>query len=359
MLGDIALIGRYDRTVRNDVDQRVRAVKEIIGDCDYVIANLESSLTSISRTTACKGVYLRSDPVNVQTLKEIGVTHVTLANNHTFDYGRRAVQETINTLSIAGIKYVGLNNPCERLVKEDSTILLDGFCCLSANGLNYGDKLGQIQMLSPETIERFLNAATEERSLPIASVHFGVEGVHYPSQEHMRFFRKFAKKYTYILHGNHPHALQGYEEYGSSLLIYAQGNLCFDVTPDTSIHEVPEETIEERKCYISKLLIEHNRVLSHEVIPVTDLGTNILHEDLAIRDVLSTYTNALTRSYKEIDQLRSEELKMQRTATRKRDLRFYMNRMNYKYVGAYLNGRKHAKAYGELFKQFMNGDISV
>ena len=114
LLGDIALIGRYDRTLDNSVDQRIAVIKELVKNCDYVIGNLESPLTSITKTRACKGVYLRSDPTNVETLNQIGVTHVTLANNHIYDYGKKAAKETIKVLKKAGIKYVGLNNKPER-----------------------------------------------------------------------------------------------------------------------------------------------------------------------------------------------------------------------------------------------------
>ena len=352
LLGDIALIGRYDRTLDNSIDQRIAVIKELVKDCDYVIGNLEAPLTSITRTRVCKGVYLRSDPENVKTLKKIGVTHVTLANNHIYDYGKNAAKETAHVLKKAGIKYVGLNNEPIRIVKDGNSVLLDGYCCLSANALNYGTESGQVKMLTPENIESFLRKAQEDKSLPIASVHFGVEGVHYPSLEHMKLFRMLAEKYDYILHGNHPHAIQGYEQYGRSLLIYAQGNLCFDETPVTSIHSIPKETPEERKNYISIVHIEKNSVISHKVCPLSDLPDGILHIDKSVGAELEKYVGALSFDIPEIQKLRNQDLNTLILKRQVHDLKFYLDRMNYKYLGAYLNGKKHAKQYNKIFSDY-------
>ena len=125
LLGDVALIGRYDRTQTNDVDERISAVKSILAECDFIICNLESPLTNNTKTKACKGVYIRSDIRNVETLIKLGVTHVTIANNHIFDYGKKGAEDTIRTLEHSGIKYVGLNNLPEKLVKGNCKILLD------------------------------------------------------------------------------------------------------------------------------------------------------------------------------------------------------------------------------------------
>ena len=230
--------------------------------------------------------------------------------------------------------------------------MIDGFCCLSANALNYGEKPGQVKMLSFDTMERFLLLAEKEHCLPIASVHFGLEGLHYPSREHIYLFRKLADNHAYILHGNHPHAMQGYESHNNSLLIYAQGNLCFDETPNTSIGFTPEEKPEERKCYISIVEIANNRVISHKTVGLTDLDTGLLHQDNKIEEQLETYCNALNQTVTDIEAKRAEELNLQKTSAQPRNTRFYLDRMNYKYIGAYLNGRKHAKQYSKIMGRF-------
>lgn len=345
LLGDIALIGRYDRTKDTQVSKRIECIKELVKDYDFVIANQESVLTDRTTTFSCKGVYLRSAIENVQTLSEIGVTHVTLANNHIFDYGKHGAEDTKNALKKAGIAYVGLCGSPQVLRKDNDAVMLDGFCCLSANALNYGERKGSVHLLTPENIEKFLVYAKEEHCFPIASVHYGLEGLHYPAREHIELFRSLAERYDYVLHGNHPHAMQGYEKHNNSLIIYAQGNLCFDRCETTSIHRVDEETEETRKGYIVLLEIKNNQIVQYEAVPVTDLPDGVLKKNPTARHEIDMYCQALGKPLSDIETYRKTELSEQTQRAEKRDLRFYLNRMNYKYIGAYINGRRHLKSY--------------
>ena len=350
LLGDIALIGRYDRTTSNDVDRRVDSIRNLVQECDYVIANLESPLTNKRKTLTCKGIYIRSDVRNVETLKYMGITHVTLANNHMFDYGCKGANDTIQTLKTAGIKYVGLNNNPELLVKENDSAILDGFCCLSANALNYGKKVGQVKMLSYETLENFLEVAERVNAIPIASVHFGVEGVHYPSAEHINLFRILAKEHSYILHGNHPHAIQGIEKIEESLLIYAQGDLCFDKTPVSSFKIWKNSSNKERevhRSYIVIIEIKDNQIVDYKAIGLSDLNKDMLDQDRSVDIELNEYCLNLRGALDKIQHLRNTELEKQRIDAHKRNISFYKDRINYKYIGAYINGYIHAKKYNK------------
>lgn len=355
LLGDIALIGRYDRTTSNDVNRRVSSIRKLVQECDYVIANLESPLTNKKKTLTCKGIYIRSDLRNVETLKYMGVTHVTLANNHMFDYGRKGADDTIQVLKSVGIKYVGLNEKPELLIKGNDSAILDGFCCLSANALNYGKKAGQVKMLSYESMIDFLEAAEKENSIPIASVHFGIEGIHYPSAEHINLFRMLAAEHNYILHGNHPHAIQGIEKLEESLLIYAQGDLCFDKTLESSFKiwkNSSDKTREVHRSYIVIIEIKDNRIVGYSVIGISDLNNDMLDQDLNVSSELYEYCINLNKPLGDIQQLRSIELSKQRTNAPKRDISFYKDRINYKYIGAYINGYIHAQKYNSLIGKF-------
>ena len=353
LLGDIALIGKYDRTTTHNVNHRVRIIRKLVQDCDYVIANLESPLTAKKKTHACKGIYIRSNPANVETLKYMGITHVTLANNHMFDYGKKGAEDTINALKHAGIKYVGLNGKPEMLLKGNDSAILDGFCCFSANALNYGKKAGQIKILSFENLVEFLALGEEMKCVPIASVHFGVEGIHYPSAEHINLFRYLTKDYHYILHGNHPHAIQGFERYNDSFLVYAQGNLCFDKTPVSSFKmRKSVYNNEEHKSFISIIDIKNNHIMNNQIIGLSDLDNGILREDSSVDEQLRIYASDMNMPIEFIQRQRNNELIQQREKIQKRNIRFFTDRINYKYIGAYINGRLHAKQYRSVFEEF-------
>lgn len=359
LLGDIALVGRYDRQHSLDVDKRLLEIQKVTNTCDFVVANLEAPLTSKTTTRACKGVYLRSDPTNVATLKYLGVTHVTLGNNHIFDFGVEGKEDTIRILKENDIAFVGLNFGPSLLECGEDRALLEGFCCLSANGLRYGKKIGRLMRLEERTVNHFLDTAKEMNCLPIISAHYGVEGVHYPSVEHRNMFHFLAEKHDFILHGNHPHAVQGIESFGESLLIYSQGNLCFDELNDTSIKGlVLRQTVDERESIVVVLEIEGSKLKRHEVIGFSDCETGAQKRSTELEERVKNYSSVFSLSEKEFCEIRKNACEELKASAQKRSLSFLRSRLNYRYICAYINGRLHAKKYNKLFSKFMKKELA-
>ena len=54
-----------------------------------------------------KPFFFRAPPVATEVLQRLGVTCVTLANNHALDYGPEALDDTFRHLANAGIAWVG------------------------------------------------------------------------------------------------------------------------------------------------------------------------------------------------------------------------------------------------------------
>lgn len=353
LLGDVSLTGMFDSSQSEDVFQRVKMIKQLVDDCDYVICNLESPLTERTNTMVCKGAYLRSDPCNIEVLKSMGITHVTLANNHVFDYGKRGAKDTISVLDKHGIQYCGLCNNPILLSKENDRALLDGFCCYSANGVYYGEKPLSIQLLSFDTLYRFFEKANLENCLPIASVHFGVERLHYPAAEHIELFHSLSDKYSFVLHGNHTHSIQGYEKNNDSLLIYSQGNLLFDDVLTTSIGSRVKQNNETRKTYVMKLDVFGNSIKYYESIAIQFDDDGYPSIDKRVDEELHSYCQSFVYNKEQIIKLRNEELKIDRQNSDPRNIKFYYHRLNLKYIGAFINGRIHSSKYKKLFSKYM------
>lgn len=353
LLGDMALIGRYDLTKDTKAQERLSVVKNIVKDCDFIIANLESPFTSKKHTLICKGVYLKSDPVNVETLKYLGITHVSLANNHTFDYGVKGAKETIKTLEDNGISYVGLCNEPALLVKDGERALIEGFCCYSANGVRYGhNKKMHLRTLCKEDMVHFLEKAAMLNAFPIVSAHFGIEGVNHPSVEHMNFFRSFTKDHNYVLHGNHPHAIQGYEKHNKSLLYYACGDLCFDDATITSINSPAIQSDDSRRSYITIIDINNNSASHTTTVCISDLPDGFVKINDEVQLQLDSYASDLNKTQSEIKEIRKHKLSASSSSRQKKDMKFIIDRLNLKYIGAYINLKIHTKHYNKLFSNY-------
>lgn len=353
-LGDIALIGRYDKERGNNVEQRVSAVKQLVSSCDVVIANLESPFTIKESTRVCKGIYIRSNPVNVETLKYIGVTHVSLANNHIYDYGAVGAKETKEVLTRAGIQFFGLCNGPSVIEKKSNRVMIDGFCCLSANATNYGTKEGDVHLLTEIELENYFRFAEKNHAIPIASIHYGIEGVHYPSKEHIKLFRKFAENHNYILHGNHPHAVQGIEKKNESLLFYAQGDLCFDDCEETSIGRVDKRGAESRKSYIAIVDIDNNSITNYSIHGISDSNDCVIKTSTDVNEEIAVYSSNLNKNYGDIAMLRRNELEKLKINLEPRNFNFFLNRLNVRYVGAYIKGVANSMKYNKVFKQYID-----
>src|SRR5207253_2008260 len=80
-----------------------------IASADAFVLNLECCISERGTPFADprKPFFFRAPPVAAQRLAELGVSAVTLANNHALDYGPVALLDTLGHLADAGIATVG------------------------------------------------------------------------------------------------------------------------------------------------------------------------------------------------------------------------------------------------------------
>src|SRR3954453_11204216 len=84
-------------------------VSAIIAGADAFVLNLECCISSRGERfpDRRKPFFFRAPPVAAERLAELGVSAVTLANNHALDYGPQALLDTLCHLERAGIAAVG------------------------------------------------------------------------------------------------------------------------------------------------------------------------------------------------------------------------------------------------------------
>jgi len=74
---------------------------------DLVLGNLETAATTHDTKWPDKVFNYRMHPANIACLKVARVDYVSLANNHTLDFGREGLFETAKVLEQAGIAWAG------------------------------------------------------------------------------------------------------------------------------------------------------------------------------------------------------------------------------------------------------------
>ncbi len=349
-LGDICLTGQFDLLSAPDALDRLAVLKDKLKDYDLVAANLESPLTQRTKTMVCKSMHLRSDTGNVKLLTHLGIGAVTLANNHVLDFGRKGLDETIRVLEDAGIGWYGVDG--RTLTKEigGEKVTFSGFCCYSAGGVGYNkarDGKGP-DLLSRDNLAAQLKKDAADGSFSVLSLHFGLEHTNYPSWEHICLAEEMAAVKPLVIHGHHPHQIQGIKSTGGSLVAYSLGNALFDDTVSLTGAFKTRMNEENRKSFVLGVEIVSGRIASWHADGFYIGSEGIV--DYPIENSLGPISQAVA-DIPDVEKYKEMRLEQYRKGLQskfgKHDLKWLMSRMNYYSIGAKLDSKKLKKLYSE------------
>jgi Bacterial capsule synthesis protein PGA_cap len=339
-LGDICLTGKFDLESNHEALGQFDQVKSILEEHDYIFANLESPFTDQNTSRVCKSIHIKSPLVNTRILEYLGVSAVSLANNHIFDYGRKGHLSTLTALETAGIGYFGTQSRQFLLEKNGEKLLLGGFCCLSAHPSAAGRK--GVNILTPNSVERFLRDSQAQGAFPVASVHWGDENIHYPSEDHVMFARSLAEKHTFLLHGHHPHVIQGLELDRGSLIAYSLGNFCTDEHTSWAVRNMKvRHTQSNWQSYILSVVIKDNKILNHKVIPVAYAGGALGRQGQEAIDQFEGYSARLGSTMAPYRRPQPVSMALQHddlSSPSRFSIPWILARLNYYFIGAFLKG---------------------
>lgn len=95
--------------VREVVDSGFDEIKQVIRQADIAFTNLETTIYGRHGGWPMKGLYFGcSDPVVLDTLKDVGFDALALSNNHAFDLGPSGVLSTLEEVAARGFLYAGI-----------------------------------------------------------------------------------------------------------------------------------------------------------------------------------------------------------------------------------------------------------
>jgi len=195
-------------------DYYFRNVKDLLAEDDVTLANLECVLRENKYGSKDKTYVFRGLPEYAQILKLGSVEAVNLENNHTLDYGKAGLNDTIQALDDAGVAWSGME---DAYIYEKDGIRVAFIGLLRANYFNYREAFF-------EYIARLKEAGV---NAVVVSLHFGEEysAYHNDGQASMAYYMIEAGADLVI--GTHPHVIQGMEVYNDRLIFYSLGNFVF------------------------------------------------------------------------------------------------------------------------------------
>jgi gamma-polyglutamate biosynthesis protein CapA len=339
LLGDIAFFRRFSIKENDSIFDYFRDVKEALASYDYIIANLETPFINRYRPRGFKSAYIGSDIVNVGLLKYLGITTVSLANNHIFDFGIEGLALTKKILTENGISFFGIDTGSIIIEDQFNKVEITGYCCFSTNPTGTG-RSGVRTLnfnVAREKIEYNMSIGINS----ILSVHAGQEHVNYPNPDHIQLARQLAECAPYVYYGHHPHVLQGIEKNRNSLLAYSLGNFCFDDVY-TSKSELPliKQSYNNKSSVILGLEYQKNALTSHSITPIFagEKGMDLKHDDII--NNMKTYSEALSLNKDEYRSLRNGLLTDYINSRKAlRNFEWYRKRLNHRYLMIIISSR--------------------
>lgn len=202
---------------------------------DIAFGNLECPITASGNPAIKKQYYLfKADPDNAAALNESGFDILNLANNHTMDYGREGILNTMEALAHNNIKTVGAGKDKESAHKPIFTKvsgMVIGFLSFSSfptDGYVYIEDKPDVAQLDLNSLTDEVKSAKSGCDILVVSFHWGNEFENYPTDSQKKAAHISVESGADIVIGHHPHVLQGMEFYKDTPIFYSLGNFVFD-----------------------------------------------------------------------------------------------------------------------------------
>jgi poly-gamma-glutamate capsule biosynthesis protein CapA/YwtB (metallophosphatase superfamily) len=225
----------------------LQRVMPILIASDLVVANLETPLTlRVSSPLEGHKKFIHwSDPVeSPKVLKQHNISVVSLANNHTLDFGAEALLETFDSLDKNKIKWFGAGPTLanaqspfrKKITIGDTTVpiaIIGGFEYRSRYKHRHNFYANEFSPgVNPLGVKRICNQierlkAKTPQPLVIIYPHWG-ENYEWQTSKQTLIARTLVEAGADLIMGHGAHMLGGLEQIGTAWIMYSLGNFVFN-----------------------------------------------------------------------------------------------------------------------------------
>ena len=294
-VGDIMLGSNYpsDLLPKNDANI-LENTQDILQNADITVGNLEGTLFDTGGTPkSCDNPNVcyafRMPSKYGKYLKQAGFDYLSIANNHSNDFGQTGIKETIQNLNNLNIKYSGIKVIAENTILEKNGKKF-GFVSFAPNSAT-------VKLNDYNYAKKLISELKSKVDIVIVMFHGGAEGAgaehitrgheifHGEDRGNVYEFAHFAiDNGADIVFGQGPHVTRAIELYKNKFISYSGGNFATfgKINVSGSMGTAP----------IFKIKIDSNgNFISGEIIPVRQtygsLGPFIDSEKLVIKKIIS------------------------------------------------------------------------
>lgn len=244
VVGDI-MLGRGVAGQPGGAAARLRPMAPQLRGSDLTVGNLESTLSD-------DGIPQQGDdsffapPGVLDALADAGVDALSLANNHTGDYGPAALRETVAAFRGRRIEPFGAG-PDRRAATRPAVLVRNGtrFGFLGFNtigetprasarapgalSLRMPPRTGPLARRDLARVVRAVRRLDERVDVVVALPHWGTQYTHVAEPIQTLVGRRLVDAGADLVVGGHPHWVQGLERYDGAVIAHSLGNFVFDM----------------------------------------------------------------------------------------------------------------------------------
>lgn len=235
-VGDINLgrmVGR--QILAGRVHEPFDDVRDVVSAADVAFANLESQLSDQKgRTEGSSNLVFTGPPQGADALAGAGFDVVSTANNHAWDFGERAMRETIENLRRVGIAHAGTGVDLDAAYRP-AIVERDGWkvafvAVTTIFNTKFDESPARAFVAWGDTARVAASIAAARAAgadLVFVSHHAGIEYSATPTPESVALARAWIDAGADGVIGHHPHVPQGVEWYRGRPIFYSLGNFLF------------------------------------------------------------------------------------------------------------------------------------
>jgi len=201
----------FTSVVKDNYDLPFRNVRDIFEGDDCTFANLEGVFANDGKPEE-KRFTFRGPTSYINILTGSSVEAVSLANNHSYDFGEEGYLSTKKVLQEGGVEYAEKNG--STLITTESGLTIGLYAVLyTLDEADLKAEVAQMKAAGAEVI--------------VAAIHWGDEARYKVNQTQINTGHALIDGGVDIVWGHHPHVLQRIEEYNGGIIFYSLGNFSF------------------------------------------------------------------------------------------------------------------------------------
>jgi poly-gamma-glutamate capsule biosynthesis protein CapA/YwtB (metallophosphatase superfamily) len=244
-----------------------------LAEGDLTMVNLETAITE-GGTAERKRYLFRARAAAVPAMKTAGIDVVSLANNHSMDYGRQGLADTMAVAREGGLGTVGAGKdateayaPWRQVIKGVRVSVL-AFSQVDDLADEWAARPGQPGMAMAFDTDRALAAVRAARAssdLVVVLPHWGTEGDRCPNPRQRDFAAALVTAGADVIVGAHAHVLQGAGSAGEAYIAYGMGNFLWY---SSGLHQ-PFSA----RSGVLHLTVRDRKVIRQDFVPTVVSGT--------------------------------------------------------------------------------------